>query len=203
MTIKKGELWGEPGPLANDGLVVASDAEARRELEAAAADGRAIRELGLTGGDLARTLGARDGASRLGTDASMRLPIDAVQVFLDDEEHWFAAHLVARRPLWQGDFTVIMNAEYLGEWRMAPASHPNDGRVDVITGRLSLGDRFKARSRLTAGMHLPHPDISVRRLRKVDLVLDGRVPVALDGEMVGRPRNVRVIVHPDAVIGVV
>lgn len=203
MTIRKGETWGEPGPLAGDGLRVNSDAEARAELEAAAREGRPPRELGLISGDLARTVGVRDGESRLGRPDTIRLPIDSVQVFLDGVEHWFIAHLVVRRPFWQGNFVAMMNAEYLGPWRMAPASHPNDGRVDVITGELSLSDRVKARSRLVSGTHLPHPDISLRRLRQVELELDGRVPVALDGVVVAKPKLIEVQVHPDSVIVVV
>jgi len=203
VTIRKGELWGEPGLLADDGLQIRSDIDARRELEEAAQLGRPPRDLGMIAGDLARTVGASDSLSRIGTPDTMRLPVDAVQVIADGVEHWFTAHLVARRPLWQGNFVVAMNAEYLGPWRMAPASHPNDGRVDLITGRLSLGDRIKARSRLVSGTHLPHPHITVRRVKTVELDLAGALEVCLDGEAVGRPKTLALTVHPDALTVVV
>jgi hypothetical protein len=58
MTIKKGESWGERAAHAPD-LVVGSDTEARRALEAARREGRGFPVLGLTGGDLCHTLGGR------------------------------------------------------------------------------------------------------------------------------------------------
>ena len=203
MTIKKGEPWGTPGKLADDAVLVHRDLDARRELEAAARQSRPPREFGLIAGDLARTVGASEGRNRLESEEAIRLPLDAMEVWLDGTNYWGIAHLVARSRFWHGPFTLAMNAEYLGEWRMAPASHPNDGRADLITGRLSISDRTKAQSRLKSGTHIPHPDISVRRVKSHRFELSGRVPVAIDGEVVGRPRVVEISMHPDFCVGVV
>ena len=59
MPIAKGEPWGRPGALPADGMVVASDAEARHAVEQARRANTAIPTLGLRGGDLFRTLGGR------------------------------------------------------------------------------------------------------------------------------------------------
>ena len=73
MTIEKGQPWGTTGPLADDGIVVASDAEARAVVTAARRDDRPIPELGLVGGDLCRTVGGRGDRDRLRSPEASRL----------------------------------------------------------------------------------------------------------------------------------
>ena len=57
MNVERGVPWGAPGRLPDDGIVVDSDAEARHAVEQARRAGRPLPVLGLTGGDLCRTLG--------------------------------------------------------------------------------------------------------------------------------------------------
>ena len=57
MTIRKGEPWGQPGPLPSHGVVVSSDRQARAIITAARRASEPIPPLGLIGGDLCRTLG--------------------------------------------------------------------------------------------------------------------------------------------------
>ena len=61
MTIEKGSPYGAPGGLPEGGVVVESDAEAKAVLEEARRLGQPFPALGLTGGDLARTLGGGQG----------------------------------------------------------------------------------------------------------------------------------------------
>src|SRR5690606_11974114 len=65
-------------------------------------DALPISPLGLVGGDLCRTLGGRGDVDRVRSDAGMRLPTDLGAVLLDGVQHWFVAHLVARRSWWRG-----------------------------------------------------------------------------------------------------
>lgn len=205
MSIRRGEAWGEPGPLPADGVLVRTDAEARRLVEAARRDGTDPPPLGLLGGDLCTTLGGRGDEARLRSDDAARLLVDLGRVVLDDgSTHWFVAHLVARRSWWRGRVVAVMNAAWRGRWNVAPRAHPGDGAFDLLDATLPLGDRAKARRRLPLGTHVPHPGIRTGRVRDTTTVDLGRpTPVWLDGERVGRTVRLEVTVEPDALAVVV
>ncbi len=198
MTISKGSSYGTPGPLPDDGLVVDSDAAARAAVEAARHEGRPFPTLGLVGGDLARTLGATGEPNRPRSNDAVTFPVDLGEVLIDGRLHFFVAHLVARTRTWSYAF-VAMNAQwYQGRWNLGPRAHPNDGLVDTYEAKLGVADRFKVRSRLHHGAHLPHPGISERRAAAVQVTLPRPLPIELDGEVVGTGRNLSVRVKPDA-----
>ena len=203
MTVRRGQAWGEPGPLPPEGVVVRSDAEARAVVENARRAGNPVPALGLLGGDLCRTVGGTGDEARLRSPAAVRLPVDLGEVLLDGRLHWFVAHLVARRAWWRGRAWLAMNAEWLGPWDVAPRAHPNDGLLDVLDASVPVGERLKVRSRLTHGTHLPHPAISVQRRPAVQVEFPRPVPVHLDGELAGSFRTLSVRVDPDAVTVVV
>jgi len=198
VTIRKGEVWGEPGPLPPDGVVVSTDLEARRAVTDARRANRTPPALGLLGGDLARTCGATGDEARLRGPDAQRLPVDLGEVLVDGALHFFVAHLVARRSWWRGPVVAAMNAEFLGRWDVAPRSHPNDGRLDLLQADLPVGDRWKARSRLPTGSHVPHPGIAERRVRAVQLDLAPGTRLWLDGECIGPARALSIRVVPDA-----
>jgi hypothetical protein len=203
MTIEKGVAWGELGPLPENGIVVRSDAEARRIVEAARRAGEPPPPLGLLGGDLCRTVGGPGDEARLRSDAAVRLPVDIGAVLVDGRLHWFVAHVVAMRSWWRGEVVMAMNAQWLGRWNTGPRAHPNDGLLDVTRSNLALADRFKARRRLPTGTHLPHPGFEVRRAAAIQLTLRRPTPVRLDGEPVGTARHLSIRVEPDALTVVV
>ncbi len=203
MTIGKGQVWGEPGALPDDGVVVETDAEASAAVARARRESRPAPVLGLVGGDLARTCGATGRVDRLRGPEAQRLPVDLGEVLVDGELRFFVAHLVARRSWWRGEVVVAMNAQYLGRWDVAPRSHPNDGRLDMLRGALPLGDRIEARRRLPTGTHVPHPGIAERRVRAVQLDLAAGTRVWLDGVCVGPARALSIRCVPDALTCVV
>jgi hypothetical protein len=205
VTVRRGQSWGEAGGLPDDGVIVASDAEARRVVTEARRAGGAVPPLGLIGGDLCRTLGGRGDQDRLRSDRGVRLPVDLGSVLIDGVQHWFVAHLVARRSWWRGRIVAAMNAQFLGPWDAAPRAHPDDGVLDVldVAPTMSLGDRLQARSRLPTGRHLPHPSITTGRRAAVQVDLDRPTPVWLDGDRVGDARHLSVRVEPDALTCVV
>jgi hypothetical protein len=197
VTVEKGVDWGGTGPVPDDLVLVHTDAEARAAVVAARASGAALPTLGLLGGDLARTLGGgRGDGSRL-REAGTLATVDLGVALLDDVPHPFVAHLVARRSWWRGRVVAVMNAQFLGAWDVAPRAHPGDGRLDVLDGDLGLGDRWKARSRLPAGTHVPHPGIGQSRTARWEARFDRPTPVRLDGEVVATARTVAVAVEPD------
>lgn len=203
MAIAKNQPWGTPGRLALDAPVVHSDGELRSLVASATRTVSGTREVaplevGLLGGDLCRTVGGRGDRDRLYTDAAVRLPIDVGVAVLDGVEHLFVAHLVVRRSWWWGRVVAVMNAQWIGAWDVAPRSHPNDGLLDVFDADMSLDDRWKARSRLITGTHVPHPSIAERRVGHLGLELERAAPVWLDGEKVGSARRLAISLIPDA-----
>jgi hypothetical protein len=203
MIVERGASWGRPGALPEDGLVVHSDAEARAIVEQHRRCDEPLPPLGLLGGDLCRTLGGRGDEGRLHSAEAVTLSVDIGAVLLDGRLHWFVAHLVARRSWWRGRVVAAMNAQWLGRWDLGPRAHPGDGLLDISDADLSLGDRLKARSRLPTGTHVPHPDIETRRTAAWQTELDPPLDVWLDGDRLGRARNLSVRIEPEALVVVV
>jgi YegS C-terminal NAD kinase beta sandwich-like domain len=205
MTVRRGESWGEPGTLAEDGVVVRSDAEARRVVERARRAEERPPQLGLAGGDLCRTLGGRGDVARLRSGDAVCVPVDLGMVLVDGRLHWFVAHLVARRSWWRGPLLAAMNAEFLGDWDVAPRAHPNDGLLDMVAvgAEMTLTDRIRARRRLAVGGHVPHPAIEQSRRPAFQMEFDQPTGVWLDGERIGTASNLSVRIEPDALICVV
>jgi hypothetical protein len=203
VTIKKGSPYGEPGALPDDGVVVGSDAAARAVLEDARQAGRSFPVLGLTGGDLARTLGSGADAGRPLSEQAVTFPVDLGEVLIDGRLHFFLAHLVARTRTWSYVF-VAMNAQwYRGRWNAGPRAHPGDGLLDTYEAKLGIADRVKVRSRLHHGAHLPHPGIRERRTVALQVTLPKALPIELDGEVVATGRVLSLRVEPDALTVVV
>lgn len=203
MTVRRGEAWGAPGALPDDGVVCASDAEVRVVVEAARRAGRPPPAIGLVGGDLCRTLGGTGDVGRLRGAEAMTFPIDVGAVLVDGTLHWFTAHLIARRRWWRGRAVAVMNAQWLGTWDLGPRSHPGDGLLDVTDGSLPMGDRWEALRRVRTGTHLPHPDLRTTRTRALQLDLGAGLDVWLDGERIGRGRSLSVRVEPEPIAVVV
>jgi hypothetical protein len=196
--IERGSDWGSAGPLPADGVLVRTDAEAREVITEARRSGREVPPLGLLGGDLCRTLGGRGDEERLGSTDASRLEVDLGSVLIDGRLHWFAAHLVARRSWWRGRLFGAFNAQWLGDWDVAPRAHPGDGLLEIVEVTMSVADRVKARRRLSSGTHVPHPGIRIRREHAVQIDLEAGQRVWLDGEPVGDARNLSLRVEPDA-----
>jgi len=203
VTIEKHQAWGAPGPLPDDGVLIAGDADARALVEQHRRAETPIPPLGLLGGDLCRTVGGRGDEARLRSPAAVTLPVDLGSVLVDGRHHWFVAHLVARRSWWRGRVVAVMNTQWIGRWDVAPKSHPNDGLLDVLDADLGLDDRFKVRSRLKTGTHVPHPGIAVSRVAALQLEFDRPTPVWLDGERVGTARTLSIRIEADALTCVV
>jgi hypothetical protein len=202
VTIRPGEPWGQVGPVPPDLVVVADDQTLRAAAVQRIREGqpRRLPPFGPRSGDLWRSIGGQPGVDRIGAGGDVAvLPLDALRVQLDGEEHWACSHVVARRSWWRGEVVAVMNVQYVGDWDVAPRSHPNDGKLDLVHVDAAMGvrARWQARHRLPLGTHVPHPQILTRQASAVDLVLDRRLPVWLDGELVGEHRHVVVTVVPD------
>jgi hypothetical protein len=190
--IRKGEVWGRTVDLDGTEPEASSDAEVARLLSRPLDSPVVLR-----GGDLYHSLGGR-ASSPVDLDGPvMALPIDLVAVRVDGVDRVAAAHVVARRRWWSGEFAVAMNGTHLGEWNLGPKAHPNDGLIDVTTGRLDVRDRWEARRRAHTGTHLPHPALSTSRVTSTVWTFDRPTPVYVDGVAVGSARRVELEVQPD------
>jgi hypothetical protein len=203
MTIRKGEAWGERAPLPDDAVVVRSDAELQAVIERARRAERRVPTVGLLGGDLCRTLGGSGDEARLRSSDAMTLVCDLGAALLDGRLHWFASSLVARGPWWRGRAFVAMNAAWLGDWNVAPKAHPGDGLLDTFDAHVPLGQVLAVRGRMRLGAHLPHPAIRARRAPAVQVELERRLPVWLDGVHTGEAKAISVRVEVDALTVVV
>ncbi len=223
MTIEKGQPWGGPAPVPEPNLVAGSDAE----LAAMAAAAMAIGEHGLvrlTGGDLLATLGVEGVRA---PDERHAYPVDLALAHLEPRAEGsttdplpFVAHLIVGPPHPGGLKAMIapltdvvghlfghgagigvsvMNAAWLGELRLGPRAHPNDGLLDITEGQVGYRERREAAKRARSGSHLPHPALRTTRTAAWHAEFDRPRSVRLDGVDRGRVTKLRVDLVPDAV----
>jgi hypothetical protein len=199
VTVSKGAAWGARAPRPSGTIEAGDDRGARQAVEQARRAGEAVPPLCLRSGDLWRTVGGPQPGTQ---QDALVLPADLALADLDGEERCFVAHLVARRSWWRGRVVAVMNAQFLGTWDVAPRSHPNDGRLDVVdvASALSGTDRWRARRRLPSGTYVPHPSITVRQTSTWTTTFDEPTPVWLDGERVGEVLELSVRAEPDALV---
>ena len=197
MTIRRGKPWGEPAVCPPAVSVVSGDRGLRNWVLQHRARGVAIPEVGVAGGDLARTCGATSGAR----PCTAKVTVDVMQVVLDDREPTCGvAHVIARRHWLRGELALVMNAQFYGRYDVAPRSHPNDGKIDVlqVDPAMRWRERLQARQRARPGAHLPHRDLAFWSLSHVDLHFDRPLIVWIDGVRQGAASRLRVVAEPDA-----
>jgi hypothetical protein len=198
VTIRRGEPWGEPTQSPPGLHIVNTDAELRQWVIRHRAAGEPVPPVGLAGGDLARSIGG--GHPERFPGIVTRAPVDLLRVTSGDQVTWAAAHLVGFTAWWHGEAFLAMNAQYRGRWDVAPRSHPNDGKVDVvqIDPAMPWRQRLAASKRARTGTHLPHPMLQARQVAAVELRLGRRLPLWADGQRWIVTDHVDVTVEPDA-----
>lgn len=190
MTIRKGEPWGTPVERPDELVTVHDDAELAEILTS-----DAIGPVGVTGGDLHRSLGSPPERTEM-----QRLPIDLIDVVADRQSFVAVAHVIVRRGWWRGRIVAACNVDRVGEWDVAPRAHPNDGRIDTIDvdPSMTIRERWQARQRLAGGTHVPHPRITTTSVRSAVWEFDRPFAVWIDGRHRCDARAVTVRVRPDA-----
>lgn len=208
MTIRRGEPWGEPVAMPPSAPVAGDDAAAAEVIEAALTAGRPIPEVVLAGGDLARTMGGGTPGRAVPGATLVRAPVDVIRVTTASGREAIAlAHVVARvgrsrLSWWRDDVVLVMNAQFLGAYDVAPRSHPNDGRLDGVwvDPAMSIRQRLAARHRARTGSHLPHPHLRVESVRSTHVALGRDVHLWLDGRWWGTTPAVTLTAVPDAAV---
>jgi len=198
MTIEKGADWGRTVPRPAGLRVAADDAE----LAAMLVDGSGL-PTAVAAGDLFKTMGSRPVGDR---SELMEFPLDLVDVTVDGSRSTVVvAHVVARLPgrlggPWRGPILAVMNAEFIGDYDIAPRGHPNDGRVETfrVAVDMTARQRWELRRRLRSASHLPHPQIATRSVRTATFDFDVPMRVVADGVDLGWGRSISIKVRPDA-----
>lgn len=199
MTVARGAPWGEPVVAPTDLAVVSSDGEARALVIGQRERGETPRPIGLDGGDLATTMGG--GRGRF-PGVVTKAPVDLLRVEAGGRVTWAVAHVVARRNWWRGEVLFAMNAQFFGRYDVAPRSHPNDGKADIlhVAERMSWRARMAAARRARTGTHLPHPLLSSRQVSEYSTRFERPLVLWVDGQRWERTSDLRVIVEADALI---
>jgi hypothetical protein len=201
VTIRKGEQWGTTRPTPGDVVDAADDRAAAIVIGDALERGQTPPPVRLGSGDLVRTVGGHGVGSNSSVSngpLSTVLPIDVLEIDLGGVTDFAVAHVAMRSLWWIRSTAVVMNAAYLGDWNLAPRSHPDDGRAEHLEGRLSLSDWWLARDRMRSGSHLPHPSLTLRSVSTVSLQADRPTSVWLDGRKVAKCTEITVRVRADA-----
>ena len=197
MTIEKGMPWGVAVPSPTDLRVVPTDCDARNFVVRQRERGATLQPLGLGGGDMARTMGG--GQDRFPGTVT-QATIDLLRVQAGDRVTWAVSHVVARCTWHSGELLFAMNAQFLGPYDVAPRSHPNDGKVDIVhvAAEMPWRARRAAAKRSRTGTHLPHPQLTTRQVPDYSLACARPLVIWIDGERWGTVPDLRITVEPDA-----
>ena len=197
MTIEKGMPWGVAVPSPTDLRIAPTDRDAREFVVAQRERGTSLRPLGLGGGDLARTMGGGHGRF---PGTVTKAQVDLLRVQAGERVTWAVAHVVARRSWQRGEVLLAMNAEFYGDYDVAPRSHPNDGKVDIVHVAVDMPWRARraAAKRARTGTHLPHPQLSTRQVADYSVQFARPLVIWVDGVRWETASDLTVTVEPDA-----
>ena len=197
--IRPGEEWSRPVVGAPAVEVAGDDAALARAVQGAA-PGTLVRFVPSSASDLARAVGLTDAP-----EGSVEVALDA----LDLGDGTLAANVAIAGtapdrlsrftrsiPLevvvdgiscFSGPATTVVVAvgQFLRGADLVPRGHPGDGRAEVQVYAVAGRDRRRLRARLRSGAHVPHPGITQRSGRQIE-ISSGR-PLAWEADGVAHP----------------
>jgi hypothetical protein len=156
-------------------------------------------------GDIAQTIG-----SELGKRAAIKqfdnrtqwhqLPFDVIEVDIDGVSLRAAAHIRMGHLLW-GECHLLSNVAFYKGKRVFAKSHPNDGKIEVLTMAREMGirQRFMALMKVRQGSHLPHPHLVNRQVTQELFQFRKSLPIFIDGKKIGNASELRILVIADAI----
>ncbi len=213
--IKPGEEWGGPESAVPDVEVVGDDAD----LASAVRDfpHALVRFTPTARSDVARAVGIEPASygweargiavpmdalaladGRLATNMIIvGTPPDRLRRF---SRRFFAAVSVDDAVVAEGPATsvVIATGQFLRGLDVVPRGHPGDGRAEVQVYALRPAQRRAARVRLATGAHIPHPAITQRAGRRVEIRTREPVPYEIDGYEAAPSAQLEISVVPGA-----
>ena len=200
--IRKGEEWGTPADGASADLEVAGDDTALAVALVGAGADPLVRFVPSPASDLARAVGLPGGGP-----GTMAVPVDLLRLddggvavnavvvgVPPDRLRWwhrpFAVEVVVDGTAFsaRGTTVVVATGQFLRGFDVSPRGHPGDGWCEVQVYAVPPGQRRPMRSRLRSGSHLPHPGITTRRGRSVEVRCGRAVDVEVDGKKAAAKR---------------
>jgi hypothetical protein len=205
MTIRKGDLWGEPCS-APIGL---PEFATERDLGGNIRTNGTIPEAVLKSGTLNQALGVSTATPDRG---QIKVMIDLIKVVYtghdgcDRDDIAVGSVLIGRRT-WLGGLCIVSNCGYLGTREVMSKAHQNDGVMVFLDVRSSMPfmQRLQALRKIRTSSHLPHPDISTKQTVRFSWPIVGDesrskgARLVIDGESLGLVKSVRMQVIPDAI----
>ena len=161
MPISPGSAWGEPCSTPSDLLRLSSDREVGIFLRDHDARQIHSKKISYQKGDLIKVLGLDD--LRKGIQC-LRVILDAIYVeYVDTEGNSHhdvcvgSLHIGSR--FLRGAISIASNSGYWRGREVAPRSHPNDGKLDIveISAAMNWTQRRMAWNKALTGSHIPHP----------------------------------------------
>jgi hypothetical protein len=190
--IEKGKEWGEPGIVPSAIISILTD---KQLAQSATSDVFALR-----GGDLFRSVGQpRELHSG---DPCVVVPIDAMECELtvsNEAVIVVAASSIIIGQWWRHSWIALTNAGWTDSLNIAPRSHPNDGRCEMLefAREMPLRQRIIARKKMRTGTHVPHPQITARTVREASFDISRSSKVKIDGVKFSGVTHVSMRVIPD------
>jgi hypothetical protein len=203
--IKPGEEWGEPAP---SDVPTAVDGDDAALADAVAAQPGGLFVLRSGAAEIGRAVGAGAGASTMltldaldveGTVAVNMVVLGAlpprrwtrtvvIDVRIDDHD-WFSGPATT---------VVVATGEFRNGFDVVPRGHPGDGRAEVQVYALRPAERGQLAPRMQSGAHVPHPRITQRSGRRIEIFSDRPLPLEIDGIRLDRVTQATVEVRPGA-----
>ena len=192
MVIAKGEEWGES--------VRRSDVVyTRNDHDVFTVSASPIK------GDIALTVGNEKrkplDAEKLKTDGAWhQLPFDVIRADVNGAALQATAHIRVGHFL-LGECHLLCNVAMFRGRRVFQKSHPNDGKIEVLTIErdMKLRQRLLAIMRVRKGSHLPHPHLKISQSTTENMHFQRPLPIFIDGEKVGMSDTLRISVIADAI----
>jgi hypothetical protein len=156
-------------------------------------------------GDIAHTIGSETGKRSAIKQIDNRtqwhqLPFDVIRVDIDGVSLRAAAHIRIGHLLW-GECHLLSNVAFYKGKRVFAKSHPNDGKIEVLTMAREMGirQRFMALMKVRLGSHLPHPHLVSRQATDELFQFYQSLPIFIDGKKIGYASELRMLVIADAI----
>ena len=100
-----------------------------------------------------------------------------------------------------GECHLLCNVAMFRGRRVFQKSHPNDGKIEVLTIErdMKLRQRLLAIMRVRKGSHLPHPHLKIWQTTAEVIHFQRPLPIFIDGVKVTTSDTLRISVIPDAI----
>ena len=146
----------------------------------------------LESGNIFRTLGGRENTNEHSSAENTMCEIDLGIVCFQGQEVLFASHCSIRRSYFSTKGVLVMNSQFYKNRNLSVRGHPSDGKLEMITSRLSIRQYLLATKKSESGSHLPHPDIDTKSAATHTISNERELRIYCDGRLAGCGKDVTI-----------